>query len=389
MSYDLEVYGAYAVAPERLSALVADAGGLIQVMRTGAVVDRLVRGEPAHAFVIEGPFSLEREDLPDDVAAAAVGVKVRYEFTVEDHSRAAVTFARKVARRLAELSGGVVHDRQDDEWPIWPRTARRFKPPAAQRIDTLGLEWFVRREDLRGELPGSLLAALRAWIPEALPRRFGAYEPLRHQLSDDGDAGFVQAWRSESGGLYWKAVRPCLAGSASAVGEAFTPWVVGDEPPLDHPVARLSLIFDLRVLSDQRWRDELVAAFAHIARVTGAFYGQAGVERGWRYGGGSLQSDGETETRTSPVCRDRWSGLPPYPMWLAWFAGPYLPHVGPHRGAGCERLGGGLLCRAGDHPDQATGSPWPADLMMTLLDEGDPRFPDVDRVPARVIPEGL
>ncbi|MFG1943904.1 hypothetical protein [Nonomuraea sp. NPDC048826] len=389
MSYDLEVYAARPVPPDRLAVLVAEAGGRAEVRQAGATVDRLVRGRPEPAFVVDGPYRLEREDLPDEVAAAAVGVTARYEFTVGDRGAAAVGFAKKVARRLAELTEGVVHDRQDDQRPVWPRTTRRFEPPAAGRIDTLGLEWFVRREDLPGELPGSLLASLRRWLPEALPRRFGDHEPLGHKLSETGDEGFARAWRSESGGLYWKAVRPCLAGSAHAVGEAFTPWLIGDERTLDHPVARLSLTFDLRVLSDRRWLDDLAGAFARVARITGAFYAHAGVERGWGYGGGSLWSDGETESHTSPVVRDRWTGLPSRPLWLAWFAGPYLPVAEPHLGPDRTRIGHGTLCRFGDHPDRAGAPPWPADLTMTLLDEDDPRFPDVDRVPARVIPEGL
>jgi hypothetical protein len=376
MSYDLEVYGAHAVAPERLSALVADAGGWAEVGQAAAVAGRLVRGRAERAFAIDGPFGLEREDLPDDVAAAAVGVRVRYEITVEDHSGPAVAFARKVARGLAELSEGVVHDRQDDRRAIWPRTTRHFKPPPSQRIDTLVLEWFVRREDLPEDLPRSLLASLRTWMPEALPRRFGAHQPLQHTFSDDEDQGFVEAWRSEPGSLYWKAARPCLSGYASAVGEAFTPWLVGNEPSLTHPVACLSLTFDRRASADKRWRYDLVATFARIAEITAAFYGHAIVERSWGYSGGSLWSDGDTQTFPSPIRRNRWSGLPPYPVWLAWFAGPYRPYA--------ERF-----YRSGDDPGEATVIPCPADLMMTLIGEDDPRFPDEDRVPARVIPEGL
>lgn len=390
MSYDIEVYGTHAVTPEQLAAVVADAGGQAEGSPPFVVVHRMVRGRRLRAFAIDGPLRVEREDLPGEVAAAMVGVRVLYEITVEDRARPPLALAMKIARTLAELTDGVVHDRQNDDRPIWSRRPLRlFKPPAAKRIDVIDFEWFIRREDLPPGLPGRLLESFRTWIPEALPRRFGEHEPLQHALADEGDDGFVRAWRSESGGLFWKTTRPCLSGSASAIGDAFTPYLIGGEDELRHPIGQISLTLDLRTLEDRRWRDDLVSAFASVAEVTGAFYAQASVERNWGYGGGSLWCDGQTQTNPGLTVRARWYGLPPYPVWLAWHGDLYHDHLKRYLDGDCRKLGGGLLWQASDHPHETGSIPWPAEVTMTLIPEDDPRFPDQNRQPAQVIPEGF
>ncbi|TDB83396.1 hypothetical protein E1264_28610 [Actinomadura sp. KC216] len=370
MTYDIEIYGAHHIDLERLGTALSDAGGRFD--RSSGVAYRIVRGRERRVFVIDGPLGVEREDLPDEVAGAAVGVRLMYEFTVEDTARPSLAFATKAARALAAATDGLVHDRQNDARPIWsPAPLRRFKPPAAEHVDLLDLDWYVRREDLPHDLPERLLEALRTWFPEAMPRRFGDYEPLQHKLSDEGEEGFISAWRTESGGLFWKTSRPFFSGAARSVGDDFTPYLIGEKEQregLPHPVANISLTMDLRVLSDERWRTDLVRSFARIAEVTGAFYAHAVVSRGWGYSGGSLWTAARTQTHRSVTQRDRWAGLPPYPVWLAWFKGFYSPGIEQCLGTGYERFDdGGLMWRNGDHPDDANDVPWST---ATPLPEG-------------------
>ncbi|MHA7304622.1 hypothetical protein ACX80E_05145 [Arthrobacter sp. TMN-49] len=44
------------------------------------------------------------------------------------------------------------------------------------------------------DLPGSYLALARKYLPEALPTRFGTYEPLQGKLVRDGDQAFSDMW---------------------------------------------------------------------------------------------------------------------------------------------------------------------------------------------------
>lgn len=391
MTHDIEVYGTRCVSAEQFAAVVVAAGGSVD---DSLVVHRLVRGKTRRVLVVDGPLDVDREDLPSEVAASVVGARVLYVFTVEDPARATLAFAVKAARGLAEIIQGVVHDRQNDRNPIWPSTSRRrFKPPAVKDVDLVDLTWYIRREDMPPDLPVRVLDLLRTWFPEAMPHRFGGSEPLQHKLSDGKD-GFIRAWRAESSGLDWSTgAAPFYSGNAHGVGDNFTPYLIGEEEQqtgLPHPVASFSLSLDLSALSDSRWRNDLVAGFARIGKTTGAFYAHAAVERNWERSGRSLRTGGRTQTNEFPVSRNRWMGLPPYPIWLAWFKGFYADHIELYLtstyAVSDNGDDAGVLWRAADHPDQARPGPWPDEYSMNVITYAT-RSPDIQ--PARVIPHGL
>ncbi len=144
---------------------------------------------------VDGPHHVEIDDLPEVLAAAVLAPR----FLVEMSTPAAATEAArkralKQARALAERFQGAVYDPQEDA-VLWPRrSAKRWAAPAGEeRIRVVDLDWYLPGRPDR-ELAGRLLALLRATCPEALPRRYGDYEPLQHRL-EDGELGFVDFWR--------------------------------------------------------------------------------------------------------------------------------------------------------------------------------------------------
>jgi hypothetical protein len=102
-----------------------------------------------------------------------------------------IKLAQRFARRLAERTDGVVYDPQDDS-VTWPRGGtRRFKVEAAETIDIVELEWFVRREDAAEDVAEVVFDGIESFVPEASPRRFGSFEPLQHRLDEVGKSGFA------------------------------------------------------------------------------------------------------------------------------------------------------------------------------------------------------
>lgn len=367
MSHDLQVFGAEPVTDGRFTAALAaldlHTEGTPSHAAVGhTAVGRTVRGERRHAFTWEGPFPVERSDLPDEVATRLLGITAMYEVSVDGGGRTEIATATRFAREIAAQVSGGVYDRQSDRL-VWPRgTRRRFKPPKAERIDTLALQWFVRREDAPPDLPALVLESLRVLLPEAMPRRFGDVEPLPHRFEESGADGFVQNWRA-SQELLWSTTSPCLDGAMSFLGESVV-FPKGVPDP-DHIVGQFSLTFDLRALDDVRWQHELTDAFCRLAETSGAFFAQAAVERSWGYGGGSLWADKSTKTIPSRVTRQRtWRTLLPHPMWLAWYGPLYRPLVEPFIGEEWTDKGAGLLRRDGEHPNDAQPVPWHAKLSV-------------------------
>jgi hypothetical protein len=240
-----------------------------------------------------------------------------------------------------------------------------------ERVDLLECQWFVRRKDQPADLPGRVLDSLRTWMPEAQPVRFGNFEPLPHTLDDDGDDEFRRVWQANAAMLFWKATEPCHGGIAVGLGTAGTDRRTAPR----YPVGSIRITFDLTALDDRQRRANVIDLFGHLVEATAAFYAHSYVTRGWGYTGRSLWSDSVTLTRPSLTQRERWRGLPSFPVWLAWCGPLYVPHV---QGRGFVSAFGGLFRQDGDHPCDAGRPVWPATLAMRA-----------DAEPASVIPRGL
>lgn len=325
----------------------------------------------------DGPHAIDPDDLDEPLAAAVLAPRWLVEISVpagapKKEAREATAAAREIAERFE----GAIYDPQVGA-VVWPRGKQaRFQAPAAeQRIRLVQLEWFL--PVAAGETPGAaraLLATLRRRLAEAMPRRFGPFEPLEGRLDRDGDEAFAGAWARAAAvehgeTLFWKAASPCFGGAASFPDrrERFRPAGAGR-------AVRLSTSLDGRALhGDPRWREAAVDLFVALARRLEAFYAAGYVERRVIARRGAVWYDGESES--VGLQRSRWwLGCPRVPTWLAWFGGPLAARLGSLPGA--RPLPGGLLFRAGNEPldrDELSGRflALPADILAPARDAGD------------------
>src|SRR4051794_29809119 len=145
--------------------------------------------------VVDGPLKVEEEDLPVVVARVLLTCRWIVQINMPSGlSKAALGRVERYARGLAESASGVVYDPQSDA-VVWPRNLKRLREPAVSRDSeyegaAVELEWLVNRR-LRAADAGALLDILERRMPEAVPRRFGAYEPMQGRLERDGRAAFT------------------------------------------------------------------------------------------------------------------------------------------------------------------------------------------------------
>lgn len=349
--------------------------GSLDAPNSNVLVSRSLTDSEQAAFTIDGPHVVEIEDLPDALAGGVLAPRFLLEIsapaaaTAADHS-----VAMGLAKQLAERFHGAVYDPQAGEL-VWPRGRKRAYTASSEeaRIRVVELSWYVEGGESADELPAQLLQGLRVACPEALPRRYGDYEPLQHKMEPGREDEFIGFWRNlaahELGRmLFWKAQSPCFGGTASFPDKR-------DKYPSGKPVGipgtknctEISLNFDGRALhGDERWCTAVVGLFSSIAKRLGAFYAAAHVQRNV-IAKRSLWYDGESERLPMPF--SSFAGLPPVPTWLAWFGRPYAPHVADSVTDYAEQTADGAwLFR---------GGPKPMDV-----DELANRFPSL---PARLI----
>lgn len=378
MSYDLHVYAQRALAAGELEELVAAAGLRSEESGGSLTVTRGLRRRYSFTLGLAAP--VEAEDVPDEVTATLLGAACLYELLVEGSAASEIPHAVRFARRLAEASDGVVLDPQLDQ--TWSRgRLRAVEPVERGTIDVVSLAWYTARDDTDGRAARAWLELARRHLPEALPRRFGTFEPLAMKLDRDGPEAFVASAAAENGSVSLKASSPCIEGDVA--GSAST-----------GAVRSHSLLVHREPLADPRWRDALQRFFVGFAARTDACFAGAEVVRGLEWSGRGVAYGGRTERTTYPAPRGRWAGLPPYPTWWAWYGPEYAPLVADHLPAGeAERVGDGLFHRRAAEPldrDRLrhAGPPLPAEL-LAAVDPADAHYFNPPLIPAATMPAAL
>jgi hypothetical protein len=218
------------------------------------------------------------------------------------------------------------------------------------RVDVLALRWYVNRRREPDDLAQRWLDTARAHLPAALPRRFGATEPLRGRLDRDGDVAFLAAYATADTLLAHSGGAPTLGGTLGT-------------PNLRHRLGPMtSHSLDVRLDAvDQPDVREFFVAFADAAATV---YASASVRRGLVWTGRTLYSDGPDGGEPYLAPLGRWLGLPPGPPVWAWFGGQYR---------GLLRLTTGVL-----HDRPAT---WIDPRLVARLDEVEPSRRTAARVP--------
>lgn len=382
MSYDITVYGDRALTRPELVDTVRAAAGLDSTDELGPGM-QVVRGKRgAYCFTVDGPSSIEAEDLPDEVSAQVLGATVQYQVLVEGSAEVSIPHAIRFAKRLAANIHGAMLDEQTGE--IWAASGNRkvARPARLDRIDIIDIDWYFTPSET--DLAALYLSLARRHLPEALPRRFGSYEPLQHQLDAVGDAGFVHSANESRGSIYWKGTFPVLEGSLHARQY--------DGAPAELP--RVSLSLERSAFDDPRWRRVLRAFFIEFAQSGKAYFAAAEVVRNLLWNGRSVSYsfDGTVEQTYSLVrYREGWMGLPPHPVWWSLFGAEYVPLISPHLPQAAVVEGGALFYAASDAPadrDELSRmlptvgrlrrrrAPWlPSELLATALPPTPGRFP--------------
>lgn len=307
---------------------------------------------------VDGPQRVAVDDLDDVVAGSVRGPKWQVEIHLPGgFDDGADGWALDLAVHIARSSDGVVFDPQR-ETVVWPTgITPRGRGAADERIRTIHVEWIVPWSRVPEDMPVRWLGVLREVWPNALPTRFGTYEPFQGRLDRDGDDGFSAEWRSVEqhpwgGLLFTKGVAPCFGGSIQ----------IPDRRGEQIPCLTIDLKADARPFHrDPTAADRIVDSLRDICGRFRAIYGDVTVRRNWILGRGRLWSDGTTEHSSSPLRRGGlFGGLPAVRPWVAWYGPEYAPLIRPVFADAATDPGGGILVRHGRLPmdvDELAGTP--------------------------------
>lgn len=310
MSYDLEIWSAEACQlPEGISF-----GG--KWLTTDASATHAARD---WQIIVTRSIDIEEDQIPDEISSALPGLSYLTELSLEptDAPESAQKLFARVAKGLAATSHGLVFDRQGDSLHF-PRGTKKLLPAREdEAASTLMLSWWLGPKVLQSTSDFiGMLEILHRYVPEALPRRYGTYEPPEHKF--DGDIGVLAEFLSATARksmVVWYPSKPVSHVSLSL------PAAWGDPDRLGFKSDRLTIEFDAYVLSQPGRQLQIQRFWRKMSSFLTPFYGDVRHINGYRRHAGRLW--GATDTKRHPVRSWFWRGIPATSGVAAVIGTPY------------------------------------------------------------------
>ena len=338
MSYDLQVWSA---AQPDLKQIAASLEGW-------NLLEGFLILEAANWQIVAGPASrVEGEDIPEEVYRALPGIRYLTELNLEPiHAPAS---ARKVlaraAGRLAQNGHGLILDPQQGTLST-PRGVQRVVSSSSrpERISVLQLSWWFNGGSLL-EQGGfeHLLVTLERYLPEALPRRYGGYEPPQYRYESEGREHLLGFLAGEKAGVVWYPHYPVLSVWPGVFG-GFGPQRQG------YRCQFLAVTVDASTWAQPGWALALRRFWFAMSGLLQPFFGEVRLLGGHLLRRGRDFIDGESALH--PVRNGWWNGVPAR-LGPAAVLGPPYDALWPKFVRHAERQGGLYFVTGEDWPSNA------------------------------------
>jgi len=269
-------------------------------------------------LTIQEPVAIELEDMPRQVSRSLAGLAFLTEMHLEPASapESARRLAAQAANAIAKAAHGAVVDEQVGTL-VLPRGVKRYSPESESSVELLTMSWWWTGAGLTNlESLRRFLELLDEHVPEALPRRYGFYEPPEFKLEEQGRAHLVE-FLHEAGSEF-VIVYPTLP----ALGLTLN---LQDEPgqgPHGFVTHHLQVDFDRSVLSQPGWEVALKRFWRATSLLLKPFYGDVRTLSGYERRGSRLWVPPGAEDH--PVDGPFWAGLPSGPAHALVVGTPYL-----------------------------------------------------------------
>lgn len=255
---------------------------------------------------------VEDEDIPDEIMARLIGIKYLTTITLEPISapKAAHVILRKICKSISKNAIGIIEDQQIDSL-ILPPGAKKYTAPVREKSDRFTLlefSWWFENDLMRTrEGLAHFLHLLERYLPEALPRRYGLYEPPSFKYVEMGSAHFIEQCleQIDRGGLVCYPTRP-VTGLHFAINAKSGFVNIGGQRRYKSSCIRISL--DAAVLDLPDWRNRIIKVWEELSLAIQPFFGDVRLLKNFIYAKNTFYVDRQTENH--PIKSWWWKGLP-------------------------------------------------------------------------------
>jgi hypothetical protein len=316
------------------------------------------------------------EDIPDGIAPLLPGIQFLTQINLEGKaSKSSQSVALGVAKEIARHSKGLVFDPQLSLITTPAGTKRIVPFKRSERLSVLQLSWWFMDSPLEtAEGRERLLGLLEQQLPEALPNRYGLWEPPQHKFAVTGRGHFLEFLSNHlREGIVWETRRPIKWVSASFPEPRGAYWQ-------GFRCNQFEIQVEHDLLQQPGWELHLRRFWRSASALIRPFYGEVRLLRGQSADGYVSASDISREE--CPVISWWWRGIPTGLGCAAVLGEPYTKLWPAFVGAAevSERLafvensdwvsGGNALPGLSNVPKDIASSPF---ISMDYTDESYPQ----------------
>ncbi len=242
------------------------------------------------------------EDVESEVSALVPGISWLTALNLEGSATSqALKLLQSTAKEIAKRTHGVIVDPQSDRIST-PAGVTRFIPTGKEKtFSVLSLSWWFLT-DVMLDTPGrrSFLALLAKLLPEALPKRYGTYEPPQHLFAKTGRAHLERLMGKHlDNALVWYANRPVTHVQVSCP----KPLGPGERGFRTHHV---EIQVERSVLGQPGWAENLQQFWRQMTFLLRPIYGEVRTEGGYSRHGGAIMIAASALQQTYPYTTRGW-----------------------------------------------------------------------------------
>jgi len=328
MSYDLRIWTTLEPKPGELA-------GAPDVPRTVA---------EGRGWLVNASQTLHvsAEDIPEEIANALPGIAYLIELNLEPADAPASARAKlgRLAKQLATACHGVVEDPQADSLTLGTRVRRLSALGKSEEATILKMGFWYESGPMTSDAAAAdLLDLLSRYLPEAVPARYGEFEPPQFRLDRDGRPALTKFMRQ-----HWREMAVYYPSPPVAHVHLSHPEKIGPSPR-GYRSGHFTIEIDLDALQQPGWRVAVTRAWRELVRFVQPFY--ADIRHLQHYTRARGRYWIATTTEHHPVCSWWWSGVPAGAVYAMALGKPYID-LWPEFGGAAERLGSAMVQMAAD-----------------------------------------
>ena len=266
------------------------------------VNDTLIVNKKDYQFIFMKEVPVLEEDIPDDLFKSLPGLQYLIECSIQPitSKENVIKDIIRIIKGIAKNAIGTIYNPQTDEIITPSGLTRTIKYEKTEKFSVLELTWwFNSRNVLEKNNLINLLKIIEKYIPEALPRRYGEFEPPKETYSSIET--FADFLIQNSKMNVWYPTKP-VDYVHFAIPDIIGPVKMG------YRFGILSIQIDACVIEMPGWKKTIKDVFSKIAFELNAFYADIYILKNHIRSKNVSYNDRSTEQH--PIISWWWNGFP-------------------------------------------------------------------------------